>query len=572
MDNRYALKKAEELAYQKIAERAKVDLFYLCKYVLGYKDVDEFVHGPVCAATRRIIFWDNPKNAQRGITVPKPADIDFPSDWGREEEMGLPSDEEKALFLESLEPFIPGFESDPDAEGDDMVHKDKMLDYLNQLLALLPRGTLKTSVITIGLICQWFLWFRDDRILLDSETSTNSSGFLGEIKGHFEGNELYRAIFYATWGIMPDANSKDKSTRWHSSAVDLACRTKARKEPSIDTGGVDTTKNSRHYDLIIFDDLHSEINTKTKEQIEKVKEHWKLAYSLLDPGCPAVVIGTRWSHADLYQEIIDEHADKFNIITRQAKSEDGELLYPAKLSDEFLTAQRERQGGYIFSCQYMNAPVDAENAKFKREWWASNRKRWNEVEGIPMNWYLTVDPGGDGDSSDWAAFVISGMDYQSNLYVRYIVRAKLSEAGITMKIFELYRNFQPRYVVVECLAGAGSSLERTIKDKQKELGFWLPIRYIKQRVKAKNERILTLAPKYEFGNVFHIVECPNLNVLEDELAKFPKAKYDDVSDAFATVLEVATPPMKNQVQKQNSEKRKKIFKKLNTPRSPMMGY
>lgn len=560
MDSRVAIKKAEEIAYRQVLERCKVDLFYLCKYVLGYKDIDEFVHGPVCAATRQILFWDDPQKAQG---------IEFPSDYGWSDEMGMPPESAKKDILEALAPYIPGFEADPNNENQ-LKHSDKLDELLDQLLLLLPRGTLKTSVVTIGFTCQIFLNYSDWRVLLDSETSTNSSGFLGEIKGHFEGNDLYRNVFHAAWGVMPDANAKDKSTRWHSSAVDLACRKKARKEPSIDTGGVDTTKNSRHYDIIIFDDLHSEINTKTKEQIDKVKEHWKLAYSLLDPGRPAIVIGTRWTHTDLYQDIIDEHASKFNIITRQAISDDGDLFYPTKLSGEFLAAQRERQGSYIFSCQYMNNPVDSETAKFRRDWFV--KKRWNEVEGIPINWYLTIDPGGDGDNSDWAAFVISGMDYQSNLYVRYIVRAKMSEGQIVMKTFELAHKFDPKYIVVEALAGAGSSIERTYKDKQKELGEWLRIRYIKQRVKDKKERILTLAPKYEFGHVFHIVECPQLNFLEDELVKFPKAKYDDISDAFATVLEVATPPMRNMVQREVTQKRKALFKKLNAPRSPMIGY
>lgn len=563
MDTRLAIKKAEELAYQKILERCKIDLFFLCKYVLGYHDIDERVHGPVCAATRRILFWDNPKNAAEGITVPDPESIHFPSDYGREDAFGLPTEEEKKEFLESLKPFIPGYETGK--------HEDKLMESLNQLLALLPRGTFKTSVITIGLVCQYFLWFSERRVLLDSETSTNSSGFLGEIKGHFEGNDQYRAVFYAAWGVMPDANSKDKSTRWHSSAVDLACRKKARKEPSIDTGGVDTTKNSRHYDFIIFDDLHSEINTKTKEQIDKVKEHWKLAYSLLDPNCPAIVIGTRWSHSDLYQEIIDDHMEDFNCITRQARSDDGDLFFPQKLDDAFLDKQRERQGSYIFSCQYMNNPVDSETAKFRRDWFV--KRRLAEIEGIPINWYLTVDPGGQGAASDWAAFVLSGMDYQSNLYVKYIVKAKLSEGQIAMKTIELYRKFpEIKYVAIEAIGGYGGILQRTFNDKQKELGEWLPIRYIKQRVKDKESRILALAPKYEFGHVIHIVECPQLNFLEDELVQFPKAKYDDISDAFATVLEVASAPLRNQVQRRSNEKRKELFKKLNAPRSPMIGY
>ena len=60
--------------------------------------------------------------------------------------------------------------------------------------------------------------------------------------------------------------------------------------------------------------------------------------------------------------------------------------------------------------------------------------------------------------------------------------------------------------------------------------------------------------------------------LEDELLKFPKAKNDDVSDALATVLEIASAPLKTQLQNNRDEARKKRFKKLNAPRSSMMGY
>ena len=106
----------------------------------------------------------------------------------------------------------------------------------------------------------------------------------------------------------------------------------------------------------------------------------------------------------------------------------------------------------------------------------------------------------------------------------------------------------------------------------KELGIWLPIQYIEHRVTAKNTRIEALAPKYEFGHVFHIRECPQIKDLEDELLKFPKAKNDDVSDALATVLEIASAPLKTQVQHNNDEAQRKRFKKLNAPRSSMMGY
>jgi hypothetical protein len=68
--------------------------------------------------------------------------------------------------------------------------------------------------------------------------------------------------------------------------------------------GIDKSINGMHYDYIIGDDLHSEKNVTNAEQIQQVVDHWKLLYSLLDPGKVLIIIGTRWHFVDLYQEIL----------------------------------------------------------------------------------------------------------------------------------------------------------------------------------------------------------------------------------------------------------------------------
>ena len=549
MDTKTALRRAKLLAYQQIADRASVDLYFLCSQILGYDIIEPFAHGPLCAATRPLLFWKNKDEAKKHV---------FPTDFGRSEEEGMPDEAELEEFYKRTEKFIP---------GDTYSVKDKQEMSLHELMALMPRGTLKSSCVTIGFTIQFLLNHRDARVLIDSETFTKATAFIKEIKGHLEGNEVLREIWMAKWGVYPDQNKR--SNTWSDSSLVLAHRVTSKKEPSIEASGIDVTKNGMHYDLIIFDDLHSEVNTQTKDQIDKAINHFKLAYSLLDPDCPVIVIGTRWTYTDLYQYIIDERADSFNFITRAAKSSDGELLYPGRLTITFLEKQRKGQGSYIFSCQYMNNPVDEETAKFKREWF--KYKNLSEVEGLPINWYLTIDPSFEGDTSDYAAFVISGMDYQNQLYVRHILKVKRTYGQIVMLTFELYRRFQPKMIIVETLA-TQKSLEYSYKEKQREMGSWLPIRYVNSRQRSKEERIVALSPKYEFGEVYHIRECNQIEELEDELIHFPKAKNDDVSDAFATVLEYATPPMRGRVRTEKDEKRRARLKKLSAPRSPMIGY
>jgi len=81
-----------------------------------------------------------------------------------------------------------------------------------------------------------------------------------------------------------------------------------------------------------------------------------------------------------------------------------------------------------------------------------------------------------------------------------------------------------------------------------------------------------LATYYELGRAWHVQGCPQTDILEGELLRFPKSKYDDVSDCWAGVLEIATPATGVVLSKEKSIKRKDYFKMLNKPRSPMVGY
>jgi predicted transposase YbfD/YdcC len=177
--------------------------------------------------------------------------------------------------------------------------------------------------------------------------------------------------------------------------------------------GVDKSINGMHYDLIIMDDVHSDTNVTNADQIQKVVDHWKLAYSLIDPGKPIIVIGTRWHFTDLYQEILDNHRNEFNILIRRAIKEDGTALFPSRLSLEELEKIRQKQGNAHFSNQYLNEPISEEDATFKRG--NMVRRGWEMVKDRPINWYLMVDPSFEGPYSDRAALVIAGMDYQRDV-------------------------------------------------------------------------------------------------------------------------------------------------------------
>jgi phage terminase large subunit-like protein len=556
--------KLKMVAAQMVAERAKVDLFYFCKYILGYGEImDARVHGPLCRNLRTLLFYQNPEDALK---------YEFPSDYGIEEVPGIPVDEQmpseeaKAAFWEWEEQFEPRV-----SEGASV--SDKLDITLTNLLALLPRGTLKSSIITIAFAMQWNLNYGEDRILIDSEVFEKSKGFLAEIKGHYQDTKGLRDVYFTIYGKYPDEKktqyNPDGTEVWSTEKIVLTSRTRQRKEPTIDCSGIGVSKNGMHYDLIIMDDLHSEQNTKNAEQIETVKDHYKLMYSLLEPGHPAVVVGTRWNYNDLYQMIIDEEKEDFNFITRSAESMDGDLFYEKRLNRKQLTTFRKRQGAYLYSCQYLNNPVDDESATFKKSMF--KHISMEAIKDTKINWYGLVDPSWKGEYSDYAVIMIAGMDSRGEIYCRYIHRAKLTYAEIVVKMFEINAMFSPRQWLLETVA-TQKSIQYFLEQEQKRQTTLLRVKEIRGQRAQKEERIMALAPYYELGRAHHLRDCPQIEILESELMNFPRSKYDDVSDCWAGILEIATPPSGVVLSKEKSDKRKEYLKMLNKPKSPMVGY
>ncbi len=87
---------------------------------------------------------------------------------------------------------------------------------------------------------------------------------------------------------------------WTEDAITVGGRTRNLKEPTISAAGIDAVKVGTHYDVIVCDDLHSQLNVTTPEQIRKVVEYYRLILSLLEPRGDLIVVGTRWHYSDPY--------------------------------------------------------------------------------------------------------------------------------------------------------------------------------------------------------------------------------------------------------------------------------
>lgn len=165
-------------------------------------------------------------------------------------------------------------------------------------IVVMPRGTFKSTLGSVSYPIWRLLRDPNITILLDSELYTNSKNFIREIKGNLD-SERMRTFFGDQVG-----------SKWDESEIIIKTRTANKKEASITAGGVGTTKVGCHYDLIISDDLNSYENSETPEKCQKVIDHVRYGFSLLNPGGEYVWIGTRYAERDvigyLLKDILEE--------------------------------------------------------------------------------------------------------------------------------------------------------------------------------------------------------------------------------------------------------------------------
>jgi hypothetical protein len=154
-------------------------------------------------------------------------------------------------------------------------------------LICVPRGTFKSSIVSVAYPI-WRLNRNPNlRLFLDSELYSNSVNFLREIQGHYL-SEKFIEIF----GDL-------RSETWNQSELIVSTRTKVLKEPSILAGGIGTTKVGQHYDEIIGDDYNSPRNSSTHEGRKKVIDHYQYNTSVLELHGRYTIVGTRYAEDDL---------------------------------------------------------------------------------------------------------------------------------------------------------------------------------------------------------------------------------------------------------------------------------
>lgn len=248
--------------WRRLRWMCRTNLEFLCQNILGFKNVESSIHGPILNILQKFPYPENEDQAE---------EYDY-------------FDKRRGVW------------------------KYKPLKHMLQLqgkrrkLILDPRSHLKTTINAEAHSIQWVLNYPDIAILIVQSNLDKAADIIGEMKKIFIHNTRFREVFpeYVPWKKLNDWGTKEEFT--------VECRGKeiTRKESTFMAGSIDKGTAGYHFDVMKFSDIVEPANVKTRAMIESVRANFQMQHNLLvSPEYWIDVEGTRYVEGDTYGKIID---------------------------------------------------------------------------------------------------------------------------------------------------------------------------------------------------------------------------------------------------------------------------
>lgn len=371
----------------------------------------------------------------------------------------------------------------------------------NGRLDLWAREHYKSTIITYGLTIQDILSSHGDHpdpkwkgkeitVGIFSHTRPIAKGFLIQIMRELETNKrLYKLFPEILW-----ENAGKDAPKWSEDGGIIVKRKGNPKESTVEAWGlVEGQPTSKHFDILLYDDLITQESVRSPDMIKKTTDSWALSSNLGVRGGIDRYAGTRYHFNDTYRHILAAGAAIPRIYPA---TESGKYPgIPVLLTEEELLNKRKK-GIYVFNCQQLQNPVEDSKQGFKLEWM---RHWYGDNIGDGMNKYILVDPANDKKkTSDYTFMGVIGAAPDHNLYVLDMIRDRLNLTERTEALFNLHKKWNTDNSVLEVgyeKYGISADIEH-IESEMKRNNYHFTITPLGGTM-AKNDRIRRLVPDFE---------------------------------------------------------------------------
>jgi predicted phage terminase large subunit-like protein len=399
---------------------------------------------------------------------------------------------------------------------------------------MIPRGCFKTTTGSIGLPIWNWLGNQDLKQFVGHGKLGTAQKILRETKLQLETNNylhnLWPDIFYQ--------HPSRESEVWLADQINVKL-TRVDKVPSLMVGSPEASTTGLHYHFQIFDDISTDINSRSENEREKIKQWTREQNNLLRPrdsinplGGRVLGIGTPWHYDDVWSMLRgpDYEDDCSSMILGMYGDPgltDGEPIFPTRFPKEEIEKRVKRMGTTIAAAQLFCDPNPEAWAKFKMR-----DIRWFHEGDVPagMNIFAAVDPNrSEKTQDDPMAIIVGGVDSEGELWVLDRLRGHPVGQEILDWFAVVQNKWNPKVFFVESIS-AQNQIIHWVRQFFMGKGMAVQVKPVVRGPTRKYERIMALQPMVEAGKL-HIPY--GFEDVAEELCAFPNGKNDDMCDCLA---------------------------------------
>ncbi len=423
-----------------------------------------------------------------------------------------------------------------------------------QVAIAAPRRHAKTTAITqtctLAAVC-----FRErEYVIIVSDTITQATQFLGDIKKELTDNEPLRSLFKIK-SLIKDSED------------DMICLCEDGHTFRITAKGAEQKIRGLKWDhkrpdLIICDDLENDEIVLNKERRAKFKR-WFYASLLPCRSYRGIVryVGTILHNDSLLESVMPRKGDKYTVEeplrSYSSKKLDKLAWYSMKyrahnpdftkiLWGELYTAQHFKtlrqqhiDDGMadVYSQEYLNYPLDENLSYFRRsdftDYSDADRVRFDGRDWMKhYNIYIGSDLAvSTADYSDYSVFVIGAVSEDGMLFVHNVIREKMDSQEIVEAMLDLQRQYNPM-----CMSMEKGQIEKSIgpflRERMMKENTFLSILPLSPSTDKKS-RARSIQARMRMGGVKFDKQAEWFHTLEEEAVMFGRGKHDDQVDALS---------------------------------------
>tara|TARA_R110000824_G_scaffold98780_5_gene235500 strand:- start:3244 stop:4857 length:1614 start_codon:yes stop_codon:yes gene_type:complete len=420
---------------------------------------------------------------------------------------------------------------------------------------IIPRGFGK-SILSKSAILHKLLFSPKDKqqfIAWVAEEQGQAIDHLKYIKNHIEYNPQIRYYFGDLAGdaVGNRWTEKDIVTSVGDRIMAKGTSQRLRGRSEVDV----------RYTGIVLDDFESELNTKTPERRQEIKQ-WIVStvYPALEESKGNEgwiwLLGTIVHYDSFLQMVVDgfresEKASKsypWDVTFYRAINEDGSPLWKSQFPLKKLDQKRNEfiEAGLVnkFAQEYMNDARDISNAAFKVDriqfhsgvFEVKDKQTYLIInnDAIPINVYIGVDLAATAtNTSDYQAVVVIGVDSDKNRYVLEYYKERIPTFDVPDEIIKLCKKYAPvRRATIETVAAQEMVRDMLSRmegsDRRLMPGLFKGVKPT-GRIKKEDRLETALGPIVNSKKLFI---RRSMTDLVDEFFEHPMARHDDLMDAL----------------------------------------